>query len=65
MNSQKTDIDFLINEKKGAGQGQSEDWDIELPDNLSSDDFDPGEGPPDSEIDFFSKKIALEEGSAV
>lgn len=65
MNSQKTDIDFLINEKKGAGQGQSEDWDIELPDNLSSDDFDPGEGPPDSEIDFFSKKIAVEEVSAV
>jgi len=64
MKPKKTDIDFLINEKKRADQGQPGDHHFELPSNLSSDDFDPQEGLPDSEMGLFSKKIAEKEESA-
>ena len=64
MKPHKADIDFLINQKKRASQRHFEGQDFELPDNLSSDDFDPQEGLPDSDINLFSKKIAEREASA-
>ncbi len=64
MESKNTDLDFLINEKIRADPGPPEDWHVELPSNLSSDDFEPQEGLPDLESGLFSKEIAENEESA-
>jgi len=64
MKPKKPDLDFLINEKIRADPGPPEDWHVELPSNLSSDDFEPQAGLPDLESGLFSKEIAENEESA-
>jgi len=64
MKPKKPDLDFLISEKIRADPGPPEDWHVELPSNLSSDDFEPQEGLPDLESGLFSKEIAENEESA-